>query len=257
MYVCDDTLVMTTHNSIFKVTTMKKENNQEKIISPRTRECAQEFATWVQGSKLLLTAFAPVLKDAKEMRQINRLNSRMCKVLQSDPVHGCGERTVAAGDVSLLQGFEFFERRPLLQLLFAPFFPSINRKKGLCRLEVPPFDAAHQVGYEGSYTHVVFITAAAVLDFDRGTFEMTMARSPYLDRQYPMGADLTVEVPARSKLPIVQVVGLEFYKEVNRQYYRMAMNGPLSLRVVQTDSMEFPQFDNLQGFTWGRPGQPA
>lgn len=216
---------------------MNNEINELPGHSPRSMENAIEFGRCGKGTRLLLTAFGSLLSVRKELHQASRLNSRMMKVLQSDPVNGRGERTVPAGDMTLLEGFDFFNKKPLLRLLMAPFHASIDRSAGHCTIDVPAFDASAYIRYDGNYTHLVFVAAAAVLDFDRETFIVDSVRSELLDIRQPVEVMLQTLIPARSKLPIVLVLGLEMHQVVNGRAYIMSLNGPLALHVVRAETV--------------------
>ena len=222
------------------------ENNNEPLsrVSPRAMENAVEFGRCGKGTRLLLTAFGSLLKVRKELHQAGRLNSRMVKVLQSDPVNGRGERIVPAGDMTLLEGFDFFNKKPLLRLLMAPFHASIDRAAGHCTIDVPTFNAQDDINYEGNYTHLVFVAAAAVLDFERETFIVDCVRSELLDIKQPVEVMLQTLIPARSKLPIVLVLGLEMYQVVNGHAYIMSRNGPLALHIVRAETVSQDRMRN-------------
>ncbi len=214
---------------------MKHKTEEQAGPSPRAMECAAEFGRSGKGTRLLLTAFGSLLKVRKELHQASRLNARMLKVLQSDPVNGRGERIVPAGDMTLLEGFDFYNKKPLLRLLMAPFHASIDRVAGHCTIHVPGFDALEGIRYDGNYTHLVFIAGSAVLDFDRENFMLDTVRTECLDIRQPIEVTLQTLIPARCKQPVVLALGLEFYQVVNGQSYIMSRNGPLSLHIVRTD----------------------
>lgn len=214
---------------------MKEVTGQKRIVSARVMEHALEFGRCGTGTRLLLTAFNRLLKDHKEIHQSSRLNSRMLRVIQSDPVNGRGERVLSAGDISLLEGYDFYSKNPLLKVFQSPIHTQIDRIGGLCTISIPSFDASDRIFYEGHYTHVVFIAAAAVLDFDRDNFVTDIVRSSYLAIKEPVEARLQVSIPAHSKLPVVLALGLEFYQVVNGQAYIMGQNKRLALRIVRTE----------------------
>lgn len=216
---------------------MKEVAGQKRIVSARSMEHALEFGRSGTGGRLVLTAFNRLLKDQKEKYQLSRLSSRMLRVIQSDPVNGRGERVVSAGDISLLEGYDFYSKHPLLKVFQSPVHTQIDRIGGLCTIGIPSFDARDQIFYEGHYTHMVFIAAATILDFDRDNFVTEIVRSSYLDRKEPVEVRLQASIPAHSKLPIVLALGLEFYQVVNGQAYIMGgQKKQLALRIVKTEA---------------------
>lgn len=213
-----------------------KSEKPSRIVPARAMESAREFGRSGQATRLLLTAFAKVLKEHKEPHQGGRLCARMLKVIQTDPINGRGERTAAAGDISLLYGFDFFPKKPLQRLLYVPFQGSIDRTSGLCTVKVNAFNAYSDIGYQSSYTHLVFTAGVAALDFDRETYVGDIVRSDFLDKERVWEVTLEPTLPPFSQLPIVLVLGLQFYQVVNGLAYIMGGNGHLSLQVIQTDN---------------------
>ena len=201
--------------------------------SPRVAENAFEFGRAAAGSRLLYAAFGQLLRNRRDPQLAGRLHARMLRVIHSDKCNGRGERQASLGDISLLERFDFFHRKPLHRLLYAPFQASIDRRSGLCRVVSPPFDARHCLGYRFRYTHVSFVAAAAVLDFERDHFVCDVVRSDYLDIREPVQLSLQANFPILSNRPVVFVMGVELLQCVNGRFYCMGADGPLSLQVVQ------------------------
>lgn len=206
------------------------------IVSPRVVENNLEFSRAASGTKLLLSALSQLLKGRLEHKLTGRLIAVMRKVIQSDTVNGRGERTPSAGDITLLEGFDFYRKKPLHRLLHVPLDISIDRKTGVCTVQTSPFDALVEMRYDNNHTHVKFIVAVAELDFDREKFVTDIAHTGYQDIKQPMIVSLQARFPARSRLPVVLVIGIELSQEVNGRHYTIGGIGPLTVHVIQSSN---------------------
>jgi hypothetical protein len=233
LYVCIETLLSFNIFITINNPSMKILAEPFSPYSPRVAENALEFGRAAAGSRLLYAAFGQLLRNRRDPQLAGRLHKRMLRVIQSDTCNGRGERQASCGDVTLLERFDFFNRKPMHRVLYAPFQASIERRNGLCRVVSPPFDARHCLGYRFRYTHVSFVACAAVLDFERDHFTCDVVRSDYQDIRQPVQLSLQARIPVQTNLPVVFVMGVELLQAVNGRYYCMGADGPLSLQVVQ------------------------
>jgi len=73
----------------------------------RTHENGQEFGRAGKASKLLRNALKVPISKTADNKVASRLTTALLKVIQADTTNAKGKRTVIAGDLSLLLGFEF------------------------------------------------------------------------------------------------------------------------------------------------------
>src|SRR4029077_8389805 len=88
-------------------TSVSAERRASDPIFQRTRENMAEFGNAGKSGKTLRDSISLLLQNAKDSRLIPRLCKAMMQVLKTDTVDKRGKRQVAAGDVTLLNGFEF------------------------------------------------------------------------------------------------------------------------------------------------------
>jgi hypothetical protein len=81
------------------------------------------------------------------------------------------------------------------------------------------------------------VIAGGALDFDSARYFTDIQTSEYFTMGKPVTLGMRVQLPAHQVLPIVLLLGVEFYKKVNDQYLLMYAGGPLALRVVHTDQL--------------------
>ena len=203
----------------------------------RTRENGAEFGRAGKGGKLIRNAFRILMQLAKDKRVTSRLTKDLVVVVQSDLVNDRGERTIQDGDLGLLTGFNFNIRGKLNSTLFAPFVTAFNRVTGEFTAVVNTFSPTVRIAAPGGTTHIRVVTGGAELDFVDETFVFEMDDSgilPYTPPNIPALNLLTALTP-NSTLPVLGVVGVEFYQEVNGQMYPLKNGAFNSLAVVLAD----------------------
>lgn len=204
----------------------------------RTRENGAEFGRAGKASKLLRTAFKPLLLKASDSRMTSRLTQAMVKVIQADAVSIRGLRNVIDGEAELLFGFEFNIRGKLGSSLYAPLVSTIDRTTGELKVTIAPFVPANMIAAPSGTTHFKIVSAGADIDFEAETFVTESSASAILPWDMTPTAALSLEntVTANSTKPLFLAVGIEYYQEINGEMYPLK-NGafnPLSLTKVDS-----------------------
>ncbi|MBB3123796.1 hypothetical protein FHS04_001299 [Mesoflavibacter sabulilitoris] len=205
----------------------------------RTRENGSEFGRAGKGGKVIRNAIRVLLQNAKDKRVVSRLTKSLVAITKTDTVNERGLRTIEDGDMSTLQGFEFNANGKLGATLFAPYATSLDRTTGDVDVSLAPFSPTVRIAAPGGTTHFKVVMGAAELDFanESSTFESDeTAILPY-DSANTAAIDLSVALPANSALPILQVVGIEFYQEVNGQMYPLKNGAFNALAVAKVDTV--------------------
>ncbi len=203
----------------------------------RTRENGSEFGRAGKGCKILRTAIRLLLQNAKDKRVVSRLTKTLVAVTKTDTTNERGARTLQDGDLNLLLGFEFNLNGKLGATLFAPFTKAFDRVAGDATLDIPAFSPSVRIAAPAGTTHFKVVMGAAELDFDNesSTFESDeTAILPYTAANTAAIA-LSASLPANSTLPVVQVMGIEFYQEVNGQMYSLKNGAYNALSVTIAD----------------------
>lgn len=204
----------------------------------RTRENGSEFGRAGKGGKVIRNAIRVLLQNAKDKRVVSRLTKALVAVTKTDNVNERGLRTIEDGDMSTLQGFEFNLNGKLGATLFAPYTTALDRATGDVELNLAPFAPAVRISAPGGTTHFKVVTGAAELDFANEVSNFESAETAILpyDAANTAAINLAVALPAGSALPILQVVGIEFYQEVNGQMYSLKNGAYNALSIANVDT---------------------
>jgi len=204
----------------------------------RTRENGSEFGRAGKGGKLIRNAIRPLLQNAKDKRVTSRLTKDLVAVVKSDPINERGERTIQDGDIGLITGFDFNIRGKLGTTLFAPFEVAFDRTGGDVRADLAAFSPIVRIAAPGGTTHFKIVMGAAELDFVNESFVFEMDDSGILPYSAPdtTPTNLAAALTPNSTLPVLQVLGVEFYQEVNGEMYPLKNGAFNALAVVLTDT---------------------
>ena len=205
----------------------------------RTRENGSEFGRAGKGGKVLRNAIRILLQNAKDKRVVSRLTTDLLKIVKTDSTNARGLRTAQDGNLSLLKGFEFNINGKLGATLFTPFSIAFDRVAGDGSLSIAPFSARKRIAAPAGTTHFKMVMGTAEVDFtnEASVFESDeTAVLPY-ENAPTAQIDLTAAVTANSTLPVVQVLGIEFYQEVNGEMYSLKNGSYNALSVSDVDTV--------------------
>ena len=205
----------------------------------RTRENGAEFGRAGVGGKVLRNALRLLLQNAKDKRVVSRLTTNILKVVKADTTNERGSRTVEQGDLSLLGGFDFNANGKLGSTLFAPYSQSYDRVAGDADVSLAPFSPKQQIAAPSGTTHVKLVMGIAEVDFANESFVFDSAETAILPFTAPPTAqiDLMASVTANSTLPTFQVLGVEFYQEVNGEMYSLKNGAYNALSIIAIDTV--------------------
>ena len=126
-------------------------------------------------------------------------------------------RTIAEGNLALIDGFEFNNNGKLTTTLYAPFTTTIDRATGTLSVNIPAFIPANMIAAPGGATHFRINAAGTEVDFAQSKFTVDVQSTGQLPIEEPVDAavDLEASVTANSTLPLFVLIGIEFFQEVN------------------------------------------
>jgi len=167
------------------------------------------------------------------------LTKDLVAITKTDLVNPRGERTVEDGNLSDLLGFEFNLNGKLGSTLFAPFSVAFDRATGSADVTLAAFSPTVRIAAPSGTTHFNIVMGAAEEDFVNDTFVFETASSGILPYTAPDTAPIAMNVPltANSVLPVIEVVGIEFYQEVNGQMYPLKNGAFNALSVALIDTL--------------------
>lgn len=199
----------------------------------RTRENGAEFGRAGMSGKLFRRTFAPAVGKSKDRLMASRLHRLMVRIERTDVINKRGHRSVANGDLRLLEDFEFNAKSGFGKQLYENTVVTVDRVTGACSVEIPEFAPATQLMAPESATHFQFTIAAAVIDFENGSStveELDSAMLPYGVATNPEVL-LNVNLPAESTLPLFVMMKVAYFMESGTEKYPL-FNGSYSAATV-------------------------
>ena len=200
----------------------------------RTRENGSEFGRAGKGGKLLRNAIRILLQNAKDKRVVSRLTTELLKIVKTDTINARGLRTLEDGKLRLLKGFEFNANGKLGATLFSAFTSTFDRAAGDAAVNIGSFAPSIRIAAPAGTTHFKLVMGAAELDFAKETsvFESDATAVMSYDSDPTAVIDLSASVTATSTLPVVQLLGIEFFQEVNGDMYPLKNGAYNALAVI-------------------------
>lgn len=203
----------------------------------RTRENGAEFGRAGSAAKLLRTAFRSLILSTKDSRMASRLTKEMVKVIQADAVNVRGQRNVIDGEAELLLGFEFNNAARLGSTFFGQYQATINRATGACEVAITNFYPDQMVNGPSGATHFRLIMGAGLVDFEAGTFSsnVNLGVETELSNMMVGPLNLATAIAAAATEPIFLVFGIEFFQQVNGQFYPLKNGAFNALTIAAID----------------------
>jgi hypothetical protein len=180
-----------------------------------------------------------LLQNAKDKRVVSRLTTNLLKVVKTDAINERGMRTIQDGNLGLLKGFEFNTNGKLGSTLFATYSSTYDRATGDVAVDIVAFAPTIRIAAPSGTTHFKVVTGAAELDFAGETSAFENDETAVLPYDSAMGAaiSLTTTAPANSTNPVIIVLGVEFYQEVNGAMYPLKNGSYNALSVIEVDQV--------------------
>jgi hypothetical protein len=208
----------------------------------RTRENMNEFGGCAKAGKSVRVALSEVLNGMTDPQCTGRLTSIMKKINLEDGTEARGVRKVEISTQrTYLYGFGFDKNVSFPSIVYVPYSltSSVDRLTStLTTLAVNPTNA---INAPAGATHFRFINAIGVVsDFAfndaTGTYEPTnpdlneLSSSTYgaytpLNTAYAgevIAASLPVGTVMTADISVINCIGIEFYQEVNGNYYKFS-----------------------------------
>lgn len=204
----------------------------------RTRENNAEFAVVSNTSKLIRDTLRPMILQTSDAKMAIRLSSRIFKMLKADTESLRGERKVNASSFGILRGFNFNGSASLSNTLFVNVIPSIDRESGIVELNVPEINSEVHLNKPKAATHFRLSAGAALISLDHEIESsiLQIAESNYQPTKANLlPVVLSTILPQGAVGPILLVLGLSFYQEVNGGYYSLNNGVFNTLSIVAVD----------------------
>lgn len=204
----------------------------------RTRENGSEFGRAGKAGRTLRTALRLMLQNGSDRRVSARLTKELVKVVKSDTNNARGERTVANGDLSILEGFDFNINGKLRATLYAQYGITMDRAGGNAEITLDDFAPSKAISYPPGTTHMKVHAGIAEVNFGTEDFVFAQDESALLpvNDQVIAGLTLSPALTAGTTDIIFLVLGIEFLQEVNGQMYPLKNGAYNPLTIVSIDA---------------------
>ncbi|WP_295120312.1 hypothetical protein [uncultured Chitinophaga sp.] len=203
-----------------------------------TREVNSNFTAAAKAGMALRDSFNEATSHLNDKKLSNRLNSLMRVILKTDVTNAPGLRTVASGDLSLLNGFQLNSRCKPGSSLRKDHVATIDRVTGEAKVLIPSFEPLGNVYGPSGSTHFVLVLAASAVDFETGKSQKALVKSQAFPISMGQTGDieLTALLPADSELPLFAAFGI-YFVEIIGDMTRVCRNGAFNeMAIVAVDA---------------------
>ncbi len=203
----------------------------------RTRENGREFGSAGKGGQLIRKALRLLLLNARDPRVGSRLLKTLMGVLQTDPINDRGQRTIQDGDMALLKGFDFNVRGKLDTALFSGYTATFDRVAGTLDVVLDAFTPKITIEAPQGTTHFQIVAGLCATDFAGRSFEEAHDVSGILpwDNDELPAMTLNASIGANSVHPVLIVLGVNFFQDINGKMYPLKNGTYNALGVVNVD----------------------
>jgi hypothetical protein len=215
----------------------------------RTRENNAEFGVSAKAGKSMRVGLASVIKNFADPQVVGRIT----KVFKAINLEGVGDRGKRPIDISLnknhLIGFEFDKITSFSTIFTAPFSCSENAARNESTLTIPSFVPLDYINAPAGATHFRILNGITVLSDVRWnntskTYEVVepdmdtiniLEYSNYLPIDSTIAGNTTIvaALPGAPTMSVdvsaLNVIGIEFYQEVNGAYYLFASGNAMKV----------------------------
>lgn len=218
----------------------------------RTRENMNEFGGCALAGKSLRIGFASLMKTMADSQVTGRLTAIMKKINLEDGSEARGKRAVLISQAPhYLKGFEFNRFTSFNATYNAPYTitPGVDRDSST--LEIPAFNPLNYLNIPAGATHFRIINGISVIsDFEYNPVtkvyepkdqELNELKATEFSDYLPVDQD-TPDLSLLATLPgpptmttdsmVVNVVGVEFFQEVNSNYYVFAQGNAMKVAEI-------------------------
>jgi hypothetical protein len=209
-----------------KKTSVNAERINTDPAFANVRDNNNEFRQGAQAVKLIRAAFRPLYQAIADIRMTSRVTRAVVAVIKSDATSTPGNRTLAKGDLTLLQNLEFNINASLKSTLITPFTTTTTRKTGISHITIPQLNPRKMLHAPAGATHFRLIAGTAEINFETGTYTLhttSTTEIPLKNKTLPPQT-LTTDITKQSKAAIIQVLRIEFLQQTKSQKYTILTN---------------------------------
>ncbi|GAC1588301.1 MAG: hypothetical protein NVS3B19_07800 [Ginsengibacter sp.] len=216
-----------------------KEKLRKKPADSIYKRNLNEFGKASSQASLLRHSMHEIIQYAKDDTMVNRLNKLFREVIKTDVVNEFGYRTVMAGSLELLEGFEFNQECAFTNVFFGQDGVEIDRILGEATVSISGFAPIQLLRCPKGATHFKFICGASQIDFDKKEQHCLVSESNFIgiNADFVGKEDLKLSLKPGSDLCIVITLGIQFFQEVNGKKMRLMDLDHNSAMIVKADKV--------------------
>ncbi len=161
------------------------------------------------------------------------------KVIQADATNARGLRNVIDGEAELLKGFEFNINGQVKTTIYAPYTTILDRVTGDLTINIPSFVPVKMIAAPQGATHYNLVAGGSAIDFGSENYMASTIENgiSVLDNIGTPPISLVVNVGAASTFPLVLILGIQFYQEVNGLPYQLNNDSFNALAIVDVSGI--------------------
>lgn len=192
-----------------------------------------DFGNAIKAGNLIRVAFRNMLKGAKESNTSNKLTGVLFRVLKGDVTHPRGQRLVSAGDLNLLNKYEFNDTVKVSKSIYSAINTTVDRVAGRVNVEIPDIVPKRALNAPANASHFRITLGAAVLDFAglKETYAEAATQELPVSNEQIDDIGLTVTLPANSTGIIMVALGIEFLEAEGTQRTPITPSGMQILEI--------------------------
>jgi len=220
---------------------------QRTKVNMADRMTGQQFQSWrdqlsefgmVAGeAKLFRNAFVDLNWNIKNKSLVQQTVQLMNEIRKTDTVNPRGQRHPSAGDLSLLTGFDFTGSGSIDHAINGGYSSSFNRLTGVAVATIQQMIPRQRLSAPAQATHFMLTLAASSVNFDTEEISKVMVSTPKLliDDEVLPETVLTETLPANRTVPVILVLKLEYFSELNGHFYPLISNASINSTVIRVD----------------------
>jgi hypothetical protein len=222
-----------------------RQTEDGNIVQPKTGPTKEQVLTHksFRNTRLNAREFGRVVKDATLLRRAmgdminavihSKLNSHTNKLLhqmrKSDTVNPLGYRHANAGNINLLEGFDFSHLLGLDTALPVALACSMDVHSGSMQVTVPDTIVRRKKAFPAGASHFRIMSCAAMVDFDKEQYASHIVQSDLMPLSKKMPAIvLENQLAVLPGEVLLHTVGIVFY-QVDGDAVKMLRGGALKI----------------------------
>ena len=201
------------------------------------RDQLSEFGIIAGEAKIFRNAFVDLNWNIKNKSLVQQTVQLMNVIRKTDSVNLRGQRRPSAGDLNLLIGFDFTGSSSIDQAINGGYTSSFDRATGEASATIHQMVPSQRLSAPPQATHFMFTLAASSINFDTEEISRVMVSSSkfLIDEELLPETVLSETLPANSTDPVILVLKLEYFSEINGHSYPLMNNASISSTVIRVD----------------------